>query len=114
MKLISTPSGRLLAKAMDAYALRQKAISSNIANMDTPGYKSQEVSFEDQLRQAQKMGTSVDTDRIEPSTHQTESKPVMENELMKLADNQIRFNFAARAMNISGSLLKNAVRERIG
>ena len=36
----------VLNKAADASALRHKAISNNIANVDTPGYKRQDVNFE--------------------------------------------------------------------
>ena len=35
----------VLNKAADASALRHKAISNNIANVDTPGYKRQDVNF---------------------------------------------------------------------
>ena len=35
----------VLNKAADASALRRKAISNNIANVDTPGYKRQDVNF---------------------------------------------------------------------
>ena len=36
-------------RALDAYALRHQAISNNLANVNTPGYKRQEVRFEDRL-----------------------------------------------------------------
>lgn len=39
----------VLNKAADASALRHKAISNNIANVDTPGYKRQDVNFESVL-----------------------------------------------------------------
>jgi len=32
---------------------RQKVISTNIANLDTPGYKTKELSFKDQLKNSQ-------------------------------------------------------------
>jgi len=35
----------VLNKAADASALRHKTISNNIANLDTPGYKRQDVNF---------------------------------------------------------------------
>ena len=41
-----------LAKALDAYALRQRVIADNIANVATPGFRGKEVTFEDQLRSA--------------------------------------------------------------
>lgn len=39
----------ILDKAADASALRGKAINNNIANVDTPGYKRQDVDFESVL-----------------------------------------------------------------
>lgn len=42
----------VLQKAADASALRNEVLSNNIANVDTPGYKRQDVDFETQLRRA--------------------------------------------------------------
>ena len=39
----------VLDKAADASWLRNEAISNNIANVDTPGYKRQDVAFENEL-----------------------------------------------------------------
>ncbi|MBO6111473.1 MAG: flagellar basal body rod protein FlgB [Lachnospiraceae bacterium] len=44
----------VLDKAMDASALRSKAIANNIANVDTPHYKRQDVSFAENLQRALK------------------------------------------------------------
>jgi flagellar basal-body rod protein FlgB len=43
---------RLLEKAMDGLSMRQQAISNNMANVDTPNFKSTEVGFEDDLKAA--------------------------------------------------------------
>ena len=42
----------VLDRAADASWLRNQAISNNIANATTPGYKRQDVSFEKELRRA--------------------------------------------------------------
>jgi len=44
-------SYNLMAKAMDYRALRADLISSNIANIDTPGYKSRDIDFESSLKE---------------------------------------------------------------
>lgn len=44
-------SYNLMAQALDYRAMRQDMISSNIANADTPFYRSQDVNFEDMLAQ---------------------------------------------------------------
>jgi flagellar basal-body rod protein FlgB len=53
----------VLDKAADASWLRNDAISNNIANADTPGYKRQDVDFESQLQKALKCSryTSMDS-----------------------------------------------------
>lgn len=42
----------VLDKALDASALRHEAISNNLANVDTPNYKREDVNFEVQLAKA--------------------------------------------------------------
>ena len=42
----------VLDKAMDASWIRHDAISNNLSNADTPGYKRQDVDFETQLAKA--------------------------------------------------------------
>ncbi len=39
-------------RALDAASLRHQVIANNLANVNTPGYKRQEVQFENQLAQA--------------------------------------------------------------
>jgi flagellar basal-body rod protein FlgB len=42
----------VINRTMDAAMLRAKAISNNIANVNTPGYRRVEIKFEEQLREA--------------------------------------------------------------
>lgn len=49
MDLISSSKIELLTLGLDGLSARHKAISSNIANAETPGYKRVDVTFEDQL-----------------------------------------------------------------
>ena len=44
----------VLDKAADASSLRNKTIANNIANVDTPNYKRQDVSFASNLQEALK------------------------------------------------------------
>ena len=68
----------VLAKAAAASWLRNDAISNNIANADTPGYKRQDVNFETQLAKALRSSryTSMDSkvanvkmNRLNPITY---------------------------------------------
>lgn len=41
-----------LEKALDIAAYREQLIASNIANVDTPGYRAKEISFKEELKRA--------------------------------------------------------------
>jgi flagellar basal-body rod protein FlgB len=50
----------LLSHALDYRSANHNAISGNLANVDTPGYRPQEVSFDQELRRAvEKQGPSL-------------------------------------------------------
>lgn len=68
----------VLDKAMDASWIRNDAITNNLANADTPGYKRQDVNFETMLAKALHSSryTSMDAkvadlklDRLNPVVH---------------------------------------------
>jgi flagellar basal-body rod protein FlgB len=42
-------TSQILVRLMDAAALRHHVVSQNLANVNTPGYRRLEVSFEEQL-----------------------------------------------------------------
>ena len=55
-------SYEVLKNGVDAASQRQKIISSNIANINTPGFKAKRVSFEKELSKAlDRQGTMVKT-----------------------------------------------------
>ena len=65
----------LLAKALDVYTLRQRAIADNIANSETPGFRRREVRFEEELRRA--LGGGIRGRRTE-SRHLLVGRPKVE------------------------------------
>lgn len=63
MDLISSLTSQVMNKALDGLSMRHKAIASNLANVDTPGYRRRDVSFEDRLQSAiqKEQGNSAQT-----------------------------------------------------
>lgn len=59
-------SASLLEKMLDVSSVKHKVIASNIANVNTPGYKRMEVSFADQLEKAMKDTSSGKFDAVQP------------------------------------------------
>ncbi|UFJ42121.1 flagellar basal body rod protein FlgB [Brevibacillus humidisoli] len=56
--MIQTDHLRLLERSLDVSTLRQRVIANNIANVDTPHFKSKRVAFEEMLRQEMGQTTS--------------------------------------------------------
>lgn len=61
----------VMNKALDAAVLRHSAISSNISNVDTPGYKRLDVRFETLLSQEmnKKGSKTINVDTIDPKVY---------------------------------------------
>lgn len=107
----------VLDKAADASALRNRIIGNNIANVDTPGYKRQDVSFESELQRALKNSrytpldekvSSVRLDRLNGTVytdHANYSYRVdgnnvdIDNENVELASNQLKYNGIMQSMD---------------
>lgn len=99
----------VLDKAADASWIRNEAISNNIANAATPGYKRQDVAFESELEKAlssvrystmDDKVANLTTDRLEPRTYtdyasysyRLDGNNVdIETENVVLAKNQIKY-----------------------
>lgn len=99
----------VLDKAADASWLRNQAISNNIANVDTPGYKRQDVAFESVLKKA--LGSSryktmdakvgdIKTDSLSPRVYTDcselsyrldKNNVDIDNENIMLAENQLKY-----------------------
>jgi flagellar basal-body rod protein FlgB len=63
---INKPSFQLLEKSLDASTMRQRVISNNIANVDTPYFKRSEVSFENLLQQQMSSTQQLEGYRTDP------------------------------------------------
>lgn len=99
----------VLDKAADASWIRNEAISNNIANADTPGYKRQDVAFESELEKAlssvryttmDDKVANLSTDKLQPRTYtdyasfsyRLDGNNVdIETENVVLAKNQIKY-----------------------
>jgi flagellar basal-body rod protein FlgB len=129
--LFSQTSIPAVAKALDAAALRQKAIASNLANITTPGYQRIEVAFEDQLKLAldEKKLKGVtdqpghmplgrpDLDQVVPMAYRSQDPTLpgeinnvdVDMEAAKLAENQILFNFGIKFIQERKGAIESAI-----
>lgn len=67
----SSPMVHALERSLDGFSLRHQAIAQNIANVNTPGYVKQDVSFEQSLVDALVEETAprgASSDPLDPNT----------------------------------------------
>ena len=99
---------------MQAYTWRLKALSSNVANLDTPGYNRLSVSFEESLQAARRADASGPRDHVVVRMQQDGRPPILEDELMALADTQMRTQLATRALHEHFARLRTGITGRQG
>lgn len=112
----------LLEKEMDLFAVRNKAIANNIANIETPGYKTVEVSFQNELSNAitdsqNQVQLSKEVEQIQPTIQVEQTGSLasgannvdIDQEMAQLAKNQLQFKLAARLMSDTLSLIDKSI-----
>ncbi|NJC21212.1 flagellar basal-body rod protein FlgB [Arthrobacter pigmenti] len=102
-----------LTSALDALSLRQRAIANNIANVNTPGFQAQRVSFEDVLARSVANGDGVvkaSMDRSLEPTRLNGSNVNLDTETLSNIDTVLRYQFAARAVEGTFSSVRTAMR----
>lgn len=129
--LFSTGSFIALDKGLDAATLRQQVIANNVANINTPGFKKQDVSFEDEFaaaiagKQSSRMfrteeghlsgessladvGVKVTT--VKGTTMRYDGNNVdIDEEMSKLAENNIRYQALSKLMSGRFGTLKTVI-----
>lgn len=104
-------------KALDAMWMRANAISNNIANSDTPGYKAKKVDFENQLANALNDNSITGTELSGISPAESEVQGTygagdngvdIEQQMTELTRNQLQYNYLERAVSDNLGLLMTA------
>lgn len=87
-----------LSRALDVAQLRQQVIASNIANVNTPGYATQRVSFSATVEALQDAG----------------GQPVpvqLDREMAEMAQNAVHFQALLKGVSRELAILSSAVSE---
>lgn len=124
----------IMSKGLDVAWLRNEIISNNIANVNTPGYKSRKVVFEDVLKEnlnSKKLSTTRTNSKhiankpqnsiakYEPKIITNNSKSLrndknnvdIDKEMAELTKNNIRFNFIAEQLIRDFNKIKNTIND---
>ena len=90
----------IIEAGIKAESLRQTAISNNIANLETPGYRRIDVKFEELLAKCLKSGDTIDLKKIIPELYRPKQTP--------LNDKGNDVNYEAEV----GQMVKNSIRHK--
>jgi flagellar basal-body rod protein FlgB len=121
---------RSMEKFLDLTVQRQSLISSNLANVDTPGYKTVDLSFEQELRDAtasegsrlettNSLHLPVGTGTQSASVKQVEGLTVrndlnnvnVDREMAQVSTNALKFSMVAQLLAGKFKTLKSAIQE---
>jgi flagellar basal-body rod protein FlgB len=116
MSWLGTPQMALLERYLDVVSMRQTLITTNVANVDTPGYKTRDVDFHGELARVMSgEDTSMTRPFVMPVKGLT-SRPDGNNvsadrEGMLLAEVQLQYKAATAIIRSQFAQLTTAIRE---
>jgi flagellar basal-body rod protein FlgB len=104
-----------LQKSMGLATKRHAALSNNLANVNTPGYKRQDVDFNLQLEEAMdaqsKAGSKLKGPNAGSSMRLDGNSVDLEQEVMSLAETELRYQALTDMTASYFAGLKNVIRE---
>jgi flagellar basal-body rod protein FlgB len=106
-----------LEKYMDLLTSRQKLVASNIANVDTPGYKTQDFDFQAEFTRLLNGTNSGPVHSQEPTGLRVKNdgnNVDLDREARLLSENSIRFSAATNLLKGQLRMLKSAIHDGQG
>jgi flagellar basal-body rod protein FlgB len=94
---------------MTLLSTRQKLVASNIANADTPGYKTQDINFQQELQNAV-AGSAPAAQEVSGLAVRNDGNNVsLDRESRLLAENALRFNIASNLLRSELKMVRMAI-----
>jgi flagellar basal-body rod protein FlgB len=94
---------------MTLLSTRQKVVASNIANADTPGYRTQDIDFQSALQSAAS-GTPPNSIEVAGLRVKNDGNNVsLDRESRLLAENAMRFNIASNLLKSQLKVVRLAI-----
>lgn len=99
-----------LERYMDLLSARQKLVAANIANVDTPGYHTQDIDFQAEFQSA--AGAIPHAVEIGGLAVRNDGNDVsMDRESRMLAENDLRFSVASNLLRGQIQMVREAIKE---
>ncbi len=104
----------LLERGLNVRSFNHKVLASNIANVDTPGYKQKEIDYRAELDRPE--STTADMKVTEKTSFDgataIDGNTVnIENQIVNMTENTMMFNSFVQLLNKRFSMLKYAISE---
>jgi len=100
-----------LGHYMDLLAQRQKLVAANVANLDTPGYRTKDIDFQFEYMSLEPGATP---NVIEPTglvVKNDGNNVSLDREARLLAENALRFNVASNLLRVEVREIRKAIEE---
>ncbi len=105
------PIASRLENYMDLLAARQKLVASNVANIDTPGYRTRDIDFQFEYM-SHVDGTGLDVIEPDGLTVKNDGNNVsLDRESRLMAENALRFSMASTLLRGEIQTMKRAIDE---
>ena len=99
-----------IERYMDLLSARQKLVASNIANADTPGYRTQDIHFQSEFQSA--IGAAPRSVEVDGLAVKNDGNNVdLDRESRMLAENTLRFTIASNLMRSQLHAVREAIQE---
>jgi flagellar basal-body rod protein FlgB len=108
------PIAGTLERYMDLLSARQRLVASNIANADTPGYKTKDLDFQSEFRNLMEGGTPQPAEIAGLQTRNDGNNVSVDREARLLSENAMRFNLASNLLRSQLRTMKSAIHEGKG
>jgi flagellar basal-body rod protein FlgB len=109
---MSMASGSLdLGSYLTYLTRRQEVVASNIANADTPGYKTRDIEMPGDFNSAFAQLTPIATETGGLVSHNDGNNVNIDRESRLLAENDIHFNLATQLLKSNIKMLRSAIEE---
>jgi flagellar basal-body rod protein FlgB len=105
-----------LCEYLDLAAFRQRLIASNLANVDTPGYRTRDINFQDEMRRAEhQVGPEAPRPRVLEVPGLIErpdgNNVSLDRESLLLARTQLQFRLGVELLRQEFQRISTAVKE---
>jgi len=109
--MIETSMTNALGRFLDVDVARYKLVTTNLANIDTPGYRTRDLDFRSELRRAAAEKNGLEIGHINSASFEPVAHPVrglmerpdgnnvsVERESLLLAEAQMKFNLGVQLL----------------